>query len=137
MAIKIRRVEYFYAVVPDESGAASEFLSELERLGINLLAFTAVPLGPKRTQLALFPEEPPRMESEAKKMNLELDGPHPALLVQGDDELGVLARVHENLHAANVNVSASSGVADGEGRFGYVIYVHPEDYERAADALEV
>jgi hypothetical protein len=28
------------------------------------------------------------MESEAKKMGLALDGPHPALLVQGDDELG-------------------------------------------------
>jgi hypothetical protein len=137
MAIKIRRVEYFYAVVKDEPGAAYEFLSQLERLGINLLAFTAIPTGPQRTQLTLFPEEPRHMESEAKKMGLELDGPHPALLVQGDDELGVLARIHENLHAANVNVYASSGVADGEGRFGYVIYIRPEDYERAVAALEV
>ncbi|MEN8181158.1 MAG: hypothetical protein ABFS46_01335 [Myxococcota bacterium] len=137
MAIKIRRVEYFYATVKDESGAAYELLSQLERLGINLLAFTAIPMGPQRTQLALFPEEPQHMESEAKKMGLELDGPHPALLVQGDDELGVLARIHENLSAASVNVSASSGVADGLGRFGYVIYVGPEDYERAAAALEV
>jgi len=77
------------------------------------------------------------MESEAKKMGLALDGPHPALLVHGDDELGVLARIHENLHAANVNVFASSGVANGEGRFGYVIYARPEDYERAVAALEV
>jgi hypothetical protein len=124
MAIKIRRVEYFYAGVKDEPGAAYEFLSQLERLGINLLAFTAIPTGPQRTQLTLFPEEPRQMESEAKKMGLALDG-------------GVLARIHENLHAANVNVFASSGVADGEGRFGYVIYVRPGDYERAVAALEV
>lgn len=137
MSIQIRRAEYFYAVVKDEPGAAHAFLSQLERLGINLLAFTAIPTGPQRTQLALFPEEPARMQSEAKKMGLELDGPYPALLVQGDDELGVLARIHGSLYAANVNVSASSGVADGEGRFGYVIYVRPEDYERAAAALEV
>jgi hypothetical protein len=137
MAIQIRRVGYFYAVVRDEPGAAYEFLSQLTRLGINLLAFTAIPIGPQRTQLAIFPEETRRMETEAKKMGLELDGPHPALLVQGDDELGVLARIHESLYAAKVNVSASSGVADGEGRFGYLIYVRPEDYERALTALEL
>ncbi|UCE86633.1 MAG: hypothetical protein JSU66_02535, partial [Deltaproteobacteria bacterium] len=67
----------------------------------------------------------------------ELDGPHPALLVQGDDELGALAGVHALLHEANVNVYASSGVTDGKGSYGYVIYVRPEDYERAAAALRV
>lgn len=137
MAIQIRRVDYFYAVVRDEPGAAYEFLSQLERLGIDLLAFTAVPVGLQRTQLAIFPADTAQMESEARKMGLELDGPHGALLVQGDDELGVLARIHESLYAAKVNVYASSGVADGEGRFGYVIYVRPEDYDRAVAALEV
>lgn len=137
MAIGIHRVEYFHTDVPDEPGAASRVLSQLEQLGINLLAFTAIPVGPQRTQLTLFPEDTQRMKSEAKKMGFDLDGPYPALLVQGDDELGVLARIHEDLHRANVNVSASSGVADGEGRFGYVVYVHPGDYERAAKSLGV
>ena len=137
MGIKIRRIEYFHTDVPDEPGAASEVLGKLEQLGINLLAFTTVPVGPQRTQLTIFPEDAPQLESEARKMSLELDGPHPALLVQGDDELGVLARIHADLHAADVNVSASSGVADGRGGFGYVIYIHPDDYERAVQALEV
>ncbi|HKZ81070.1 MAG TPA: hypothetical protein VJ124_22555 [Pyrinomonadaceae bacterium] len=41
------------------------------------------------------------------------------------------------LYEANVNVFASSGVADGKGSYGYVIYVRPDDYERAVAALKV
>jgi hypothetical protein len=77
------------------------------------------------------------MADAARKASLVIDGPHPALLVQGDDELGALARIHAKIFEANVNVYASSGVADGRGSFGYVVYVRPEEYERAAKALGV
>lgn len=96
-----------------------------------------MPVGPNHTQLTLFPEATEKLEAEARRAGLAVDGPHPALLVQGDDELGALARIHEKIYAANVNVYASSGVSDGRGSFGYVIYVRPEDFERAAVALEV
>jgi hypothetical protein len=39
------------------------------------------------------------------------------------------------LTRANVNVYASTGVADGRGSFGYVIYVRPEQYNLAVAAL--
>jgi hypothetical protein len=104
---------------------------------VNLLAFTAVPVGPDRTQLTLFPEDPGKMKSEAQKAGMALDGPHRALLVQGDDELGALAVVHEKIYRSNVNVYASSAIADGAGKYGHIIYVRPEDHERAARALEV
>ena len=68
---------------------------------------------------------------------MSLDGPYSALLVQGDDKLGALAEIHESLYRASVNVYASSGVTDGRGTFGYVIYVRPEDFERAAGALGI
>lgn len=137
MAFRIRRVEYFTVTVEDRPGEAYELLSQLADLGLNLVAFTAVPVGPLRSLLTLFPEDPPRMADAARKAGLVLDGPHPALLVQGDDELGALAAIHEKISDANVNVYASSGVADGRGSFGYVIYVRPDDYERAAAALGV
>jgi len=57
--------------------------------------------------------------------------------VQGEDELGVLAAVHEKIYRANVNIYASSAIADGSGKYGHIIYVRPEDFERAAKALEV
>jgi hypothetical protein len=36
-----------------------------------------------------------------------------------------------------VNVYASNGVTDSKGSFGYLLYVRPEEYERAAAALKV
>ena len=57
--------------------------------------------------------------------------------MQGDDELGALADVHLRLYEANVNVYAASGVADGKRGFGYLVYVKPDDFERAARALDV
>ncbi len=39
------------------------------------------------------------------------------------------------LSQADVNVYASSGVTDGRGSFGYVIYIRPEEMERAEAAL--
>jgi hypothetical protein len=137
MSYTIRRVEYFNTSVKDEPGESYKVLSAFAGLGVNLLAFTAVPVGPDTTQLTLFPEETSKMASEAQKAKMLLDGPHRALLVQGDDELGALAIVHEKLYRADVNVYASTGVSDGHGKYGHVIYVRPEDYDRAAKALEI
>jgi hypothetical protein len=36
---------------------------------------------------------------------------------------------------ADVEIYSSSGVTDGSGHFGYVIYFKEADYERAARAL--
>ncbi len=135
MAFTIQRVDYFHTTVGDEPGEAYKLLSTLAELGINLLAFTGVPVGPVHTHLTIFPQDTERLMSEAGKTGLLLDGPHPALLVRGDDELGALAEVHMKLHDAKVNVYASSGVADGKGSFGYIIHVRPEDYRRAVEAL--
>jgi hypothetical protein len=137
MAFLIRRVSYFYTTVDDKPGEAFTVLSALASHGVNLLALTAVPVGPMRTQLTLFPENPDHLVTTARQARMTLDGPHRALLVQGDDELGALAGVHSRLSDARVNVYASSGVTDGRGSYGYVIYVKPDDYERAAQALEI
>jgi len=135
MAFRIRRVDYFYSTVQDQPGEAYKLLSQLAEFGVNLLAFTAVPVGPMRSQFTLFPEETQRLREAARKANLALDGPHPALLVQGGESLSELAEVHQKLYQAGVNVYASSGVTDGRGTYGYVVYVRPEQYERAASAL--
>jgi hypothetical protein len=137
MAIRIRRASYFYLTVDDVPGEAYRVLSRLSQLGVNLLAFTGVPVGPQRTQMSVFPEDAAQLQKAAKNAGLPLDGPHPAFLVQGDDELGALADVHERLYEAHVNVYASAGVTDGQGTFGYVLYVRPDRYEEAATALGV
>jgi hypothetical protein len=137
MAFRIRRVDYFYTTVKDQPGEAFKLLTQLADLGLNLLAFTTVPVGPQSTQLTLFPEESAKLQKTASLAKLPLDGPHPAFLVQGDDELGALAGIHNRLFEANINVYASSGVTDGEGDFGYIVYVRADLYEKAAKALGI
>jgi hypothetical protein len=137
MPFTIRSLEYYYVNVRDELGAAYRLLSQLAERGVNLLAFTAVPSGPSLAQFALFPEDPNKLVAEGRAVGLPLDGPYHALLVQDDDELGALADVHERLVRGGVDIYASSGVTDGRGSFGYVVYVREEQFEKAASALKV
>ena len=137
MATRIRRVQYFHATVPDQPGEAFRFLSALADAGVNLLAFTTIPVGLLRTQLTIFPEEPGQLEAQITRLGMDVDGPHGAILVQGRDAPGALTEVHERLFDADVNVYASSGVAGPEGDYGYVIYVRPEEVDRAATALGI
>ena len=137
MPTKIQRVEYYYTTVRDQPGEAYKLLNMLAGVGINQLAFSAIPIGPNSTQLAIFPEDPQKFIHEAKASGMALDGPHHALLIQGDDELGTLADIHHKLYEAGINVFSSSGVTDGKGSFGYLIYIRGEDFERAATTLGV
>ncbi len=81
MACSVRRVDYFTTTVTDRPGEAYKLLTTLANLGISLLAFTAVPIGPLHTHLTLFPGDTGKLAREAQKAPLVLDGPHPALLV--------------------------------------------------------
>lgn len=137
MPSSIRKIEYFHVAVRDRPGEAYRLLEHLSKAGVNLLAFNAVPAGLEMTQLVLFPEAADLLVQVAAEKRLELLGPQHALLIQGDDELGALTDVHRRLFDAGVNVSASSGVADGRGGYSYVIYLRETDLARAADALAI
>ena len=135
MAFTVRRINYFYIMIEDTPELAYQVLSDLSEQNVNLVAVTAVPFGPARTQLTVFPDDSVQLRHVAQRSNISLEGPHPALVVQGDDEVGALVQVHEKLRDANVHVTASTGVADGRGGYGYIIYVRPDEHQRAAEAL--
>ena len=137
MAFKMRRASYYYATVKDMPGESYRILAELSEIGVNLLAFNAIPTGPNSTQLTLFAQDSDELVENSSKVGIQLDGPHHAILVQGDDELGALANIHMKLYQANVNIYASTGVSDGNDSFGYVIYVRPEDFHKAVEALQL
>ncbi len=137
MPRSIRQVEYFHATVRDRPGEAYRLLEKLSKAGVNLLAFNAVPAGLEQTQLVLFPEAADLLAEVAAERRLELYGPMHALLIQGDDELGALTELHRRLFDAGVNVSASSGLSDGRGGFGYLIYLREGDLAQAVEALAI
>src|SRR3954462_2835054 len=135
MASSIRRIEYFYTNIKDQPGEAYHLLTRLENLGTRLLAFSAMPTGINTTQFALFVDDARQFERMARQAGITLDGPYLALLVQGDVQLNDVADSHRRLFEGSVNVYASVGMADEENKYGYVIYIRPEEFERAARLL--
>lgn len=137
MSYKVRKLNYYYAITQDKPGEAHKILSILADVGVNQLAFNTMQMGPERAQITLFPEDESLLVNVAKKAGLNLDGPYNAILVQGTDEMGALVEVHEKLHNANINIASSTAIADGSGSYGYLIYVRPDDYNKAAEALSI
>jgi hypothetical protein len=128
---------YFHATVRDEPGRAYQLLSELAGSKVHVLAFNAIPVGPDKTQLTIFPEDVDALVKAAEQASFTLSGPEHALLCRGDDELDALADIHRKLYDANINVYASSGVTADCGRFAYVLYVKADQIEQAAHVLGV
>lgn len=136
MNARIRSVPYYYARVEGDPDSAYDWLEELASAEVDLLAFSAVPYGPNHVELTMFPVEPEALQRSSLAHGTQLTGPFHALLVQGDDRLGALREIHHELRDAGVKVYASLGVTDGEGRFGYIVYVREQDAKAAAKIVE-
>jgi hypothetical protein len=137
MTTSIRRIEYFHTLVEDKSGVAYGLLELLKKKGVNLVAFTAFPSGPGHIQVDFFPDNTKQLQAAMAEAGIRLTGPGQAFLIQGGDDAGAILKHHQQLSDAGINVIASNGVSDGTGRFGYVLWVKDEDYERAASAMGV
>ena len=136
MAATVKEVEYYYALVTDKPGEGRKILEFLSEKQVNLLGLTAFPVSDGRTQVDFFPENPELLKEAAQDANIALTGPKKAFLIQGEDRIGALYDFHLKLSNAGINVHASNGVVDGTGRFGYVIWVNPDDYGKASAALK-
>jgi predicted amino acid-binding ACT domain protein len=135
MAETIRRVEYYYVVVPDKPGAGASVLSALREGGVNLLAYLGVPAGRGRSQIDLVPEDPATFKQAARKAGLKLSRAKRAFLLEGDDRIGAVAALTQRLAAAKVNVTAACATAAGGGRYGLILWVPPASYAKAVKAL--
>lgn len=135
MISSVKDVEYFSIVVADKPGEARKLLEFLSEKSVNLLALTAFPLGEGESRIDFFPEDPAPLRQAAEDAEVPLVGPKRAFLIQGEDEIGALYDFHLKLYNARINVRACNGVVDGTGRFGYVIWVDPADYEEASKVL--
>ena len=138
MAVKIYSAPYYTTTVPDIPGEACRLLSRLARDDVNLLAFTALPIGTGETQLVIYPLNTPGPPHVGRRTGLVLNGPHHpilAFLVRGDERGGALVKTNNRLCDADINVVTSTGLADGKGGYRYLLHVHPQDFARASDVL--
>jgi hypothetical protein len=135
MAESVRRVEYYYVVVPDKPGSGAAVLSLLQAAGVNLLAYLGFPAGRGKSQLDIVPEEPTAFKLAARSAGLKLSRAKRAFLVAGDDRIGVVADITRRLAEAKVNLTAACATTAGGGRYGMIVWVKPASYGKAAKAL--
>ena len=136
MADIIRTAQYFKVQIADKPGTLGGMLAPLREEGVNLLAVHAFPRN-RRTQVDVVPEDPTGFKNVAKAHKLKMQGPKTCLLVDGDDRPGVLADLTDRLGSAKINMTAVTGLAAGQGRFGAILWVKPRDVKKAAKVFGI
>jgi|SRR5438067_3563937 len=136
MADTIQRVESYSLEIPDQPGQAYRILSWLEEAGVNLIFFTAYPIGDGKAKLDLVVEDPVALAKVARAHGLPAFTPTAAFMVSGRDGVGRAAKVLCHLADARVNVHAATGTVQS-GNFGLILWVRSADLEAAARALRL
>jgi len=134
MSDSVRKVDYFYTVVPNTAGQGSAILGQLAAEGVNLLAFSGFPSG-KRAQLDLVPEDSAALKRAAKKMKFKLSARKSGFLIQGDDRVGAMTGILDTLAKAKISVTACDAVTAGGGRFAAIFWVKPAAVAKASKVL--
>ena len=132
----IRSVDYFYVMAPDKPGVGAAMLGELQRSGVNLLAFSGFPAG-RQAQIDFVPESSQAFRDVAKRAKWKVKGPKRAFLVSGEDRTGVVGELMTRLAAAKINVTAIDALCAGAGRYGAILWVAPRDVKKASQVLGV
>src|SRR5712664_3587582 len=130
----IRKVDYYYITAPDKPGEGPKVFSALRDAGVNLLAVHAFPSA-RRSQIDVVPADAVAFQSAAKAAGLKVSKPKTVFLVAGADRVGARAQMLSRLGAAGINVTATSAVRTGPGRYGALLWVKPRDVRKAAETL--
>lgn len=135
MPDEIRRMDYYYVIVPDKPGEGARVLAALRVAGINLLGVSAFPHGARKTQLDLIPEDSGAFAQAAKSAGLKLSRKKSGFLIQGEDRPGAVADAAGKLAQAKINITSVQAFCAGAGRYGGMLWVKAKDMRRASKAL--
>ena len=136
MADLIRTAQYYKVQIADKPGTLAGALAPLSDAGVNLLAVHAFPRS-RRTQVDVVPEDVTEFKEAARANKLKIQGPKMCLLMEGDDRPGALGDLIDRLRLAKINMTAVTGLAAGQGRFGVILWVKPGDVKKAAKVFGI
>jgi hypothetical protein len=134
MSSRLRKVDYFYVMVPNTAGKGAKILASLAAEGVNLLAFSGFPSG-RQAQLDVMPENSAKFRRAAKKLGLKFSTRKSGFLYHGDDRVGAMTKILDTLAGAKISVVAMDAVTSGKGRFGAIFWVKPKAVSKAAKLL--
>jgi hypothetical protein len=131
----IKRIDYYYASIPDKPGEGARILAALRDAGVNLIGVSAFPHGARRSQLDLIPSDSAAFANAARAAGLTLSRKKSGFLIQGEDRPGAVADIAKKLADKNINVTSVQLFCTGSGRYGGMLWVKAPDLRKAARAL--
>jgi hypothetical protein len=137
MADLVQRIEYYYVEVPNRAGAAAEVFNVLKTRSVNLVAFNGFPTSDGRAQLVLVPSGGEGLVTVARETGIKLVGPKVAFLISDWEYLGAVADILSKLGEAGINVTAMQAIAGGDWRYSAIIWIKPQDIDKAAKVLGI
>ncbi|MBN2424759.1 MAG: hypothetical protein JXR46_06155 [Calditrichaceae bacterium] len=135
MALEFRKAEYYNFIVNGNITEGSKLLTAIADAGVDFLAYKAIPVDSTHTRFTLFPIDGVRLTDGAEKAGLKLEGPYAAVIITGDEKPGALAEIYKKLSQAGIKVEESCGIAHINDGYGVVLYLKPEDCDKAIATL--
>jgi hypothetical protein len=135
MADRVKKVSYCYMKVPNRAGQGEKVLGKLRDEGVNLLAYSGFPLGGGKAQLDFIPENMVTFRRLARNEGWRVSKVKKGFLITGSDQIGAVHRHVKKLSDAKISVTAADALAAGKGRYGMILWVNPNAYNRAAKVL--
>lgn len=135
MADRVKKINYCYVKVPNRAGQGGRVLGQLREGGVNLLAYSGFPIGAGKAQLDFVPHDMGAFRRVARKNGWRISKVKKGFLITGSDRLGAAHRHISKLGAAKINITAADAVTAGKGRYGMILWVNPNQYNRAARVL--
>jgi len=129
------KLEYYSVVVSNKPGKGEHVLGALKEAGVNFVAIWGYPVGKGKSKIDLVAEDTAGLKQAAKKLKIELGKKQTAFHITGQDHPGAVAEVLAKLAAKEINVSAVQALCAGNGRFGALVQVAPDDVKKATKAL--
>ena len=134
MRPSLRRVDSYSMEVPNRPGEAYRILQALDESGVDLIFFTAYPVGEGKAVVDLVIDDPLRFHRAIEARHLPPVRPTPAFMISGPERLGGASEILRRLADAHINVHAASGTAQGDA-YGMVLWIPPDEFDAAAEAL--
>ena len=129
------KLDYYSVVVPNKPGKGAKVLSALKQAGVNFVGIWGYPVGKGKSKIDLVVEDPASLKKAAKQLKIELGKKQTAFHITGEDHPGAVAEVLAKLAAKKINVYAVQALCAGNGRFGALVQVAPDDVKKATKAL--
>ena len=129
------KIEYYSVVVSNKPGKGEQILTALKEAGVNFVGIWGYPLGKGKSRIDLAAEDPALLKKAAKQLKIDLGKKQTAFHISGEDHPGAVAEVLLKLAAKDINVFAAQAICAGNGRFGALVQVAPDDVKKATKAL--